>query len=85
MIVIEAKSMLKLIQNNDLQLSLDATHGTTWNRCLLHVCSVIDERHHFHPAACVFASSETKMSSKFPLKIILQLCQRMCGGDAPDV
>ena len=62
MILIAAKNMLKLLQNYDLQLSLDAVHVATWSRWPLHACGIADENHNFHPVAHVFASSKTTVS-----------------------
>ena len=53
-ILIATKNMLKLLKNNNLQLSLGATHGATWNRWTLHARGVVGVHHYFHPVACVF-------------------------------
>ena len=85
MILIVAKSMLKLLQNESTKLSSDATHGTAWNHQLLHARGKIDNHHHFHPIAHVFSSSETTTARTFLLENILQLRKRIFGGDSPDV
>ena len=83
--LIATKNVLKLLQNNNVQLSLDTTHGLTWNRWPLHACGVVDVNHHFHPVACVFTSNETTMSYEFLLETILQLRYKTHGRDDPDV
>ena len=67
MILIVAKSMLKLLQNNNIQLSLEKIRSAAWNRWLLHMRSVVESRDQFHLVACVFASSETTSSCEFLL------------------
>ena len=71
LISIAAKNMLKLLKNDNIQLSLGATYGAAWSRWILHVCGIVGAHHRFHPAACVFASNETTMSYEFLLESIL--------------
>ena len=72
MILVAVKSMLKLLQNENIQLRSDATHGITCNRWLLHVCGAIDKHYHFHATVHTFTSSETTATRAFLLENILQ-------------
>ena len=51
MILIGAKSMLKLLKNENIQLSSETTHDVEWNRWPLRGSGVIDKNNHFHPTA----------------------------------
>ena len=84
MILIAVKNMLKLLQNENIQLRSDATHGTTCNRWPLHACGVIDKHHHFHTAVHAFASSETLVTRAFLLENDLRSHKSIFGGDFPD-
>ena len=77
MILITTKNILKLLKNDNLQLSLDATHNKTWNLWPLHARGVVDVYHHFHHVAYIFTSSEATMSYEFLLENILYLRNRM--------
>ena len=72
-VLIAAKSMLKILQNNNLKSILDTTHSATQNLWPLHVHDVANARHHCFLVAHVFTSSETTMSCEFLLESTLQL------------